>query len=112
MSKEKGIRFTAGQGSEKTDFDGSNYVSEFDKVRLSGQMKSLFYVMKDCEWRTLHEIAMITGFGEASISAQLRNLRKERFGSHIVDKRRRGEKGKGLWEYSLIGKPIQGEFEF
>jgi len=94
------------------DFDGSNYVRDLDRVRLSGQMKSIFYVMKDCEWRTLNEIAMITGFGEASISAQLRNLRKERFGGYIVNKRRRGEKEKGIWEYSLIGKPIQGEFEF
>ena len=94
------------------DYDGSNYVPEFDRTRLSGQMKSIFYVMKDGEWRTLNEIAMITGFGEASISAQLRNLRKERFGGYIVNKRRRGEKEKGIWEYSLIGKPIQGEFEF
>ena len=97
---------------DNPDYDGSNYVPEFDRTRLSGQMKSIFYVMKDGEWRTLNEIAMITGFGEASISAQLRNLRKEKFGSHSVYKRRRGEKGKGLWEYSLIGKPIQGEFEF
>ena len=97
---------------DNPDYDGSNYVPEFDRTRLSGQMKSIFYVMKDGEWRTLNEIAMITGFGEASISAQLRNLRKERFGGYIVNKRRRGEKEKGIWEYSLIGKPIQGEFEF
>lgn len=96
------------------DYDGSNYIRELDNVRLSGQMKSIFYVMKDCEWRTLNEIAEITGFGEASISAQLRNLRKEKFGSHIVKKRRKGEKEKGLWEYCLIvnSMPIQGEFEF
>jgi len=96
------------------DYDGSNYVPEFDRTRLSGQMKSIFYVMKDGEWRTLNEIAMITGFGEASISAQLRNLRKEKFGSHVVDKRRRGEKGKGLWEYCLFvnSMPVQGELEF
>ena len=96
------------------DFDGSNYVRDLDRIRLSGQMKSIFYVMKDCEWRTLNEIAMITGFGEASISAQLRNMRKEKFGSHVVEKRRRGEKGKGLWEYCLYVNniPVQGEFEF
>ena len=99
---------------ENPDFDGSNYNRDLDKVRLAGQMKSIFYVMKDSEWRTLNEIAEITGFGEASISAQLRNLRKEKFGSHIVNKRRRGEKNKGLWEYQLIANdiPIQGEFEF
>ena len=97
---------------DNPDYDGSNYVRDLDRIRLSGQMKSIYYVMIDYEWRTLNEIAMITGFGEASISAQLRNLRKERFGGYIVNKRRRGEKEKGIWEYSLIGKPIQGEFEF
>ena len=38
-------------------------------------------------------------FPEASISAQLRHLRKPRFGSYLVEKRRRG-KG-GLWEYRV-----------
>lgn len=99
---------------ENPDYDGSNYIRELDKVRLAGQMKSIFLVMKDAEWRTLNEIAGITCFGEASISAQLRNLRKEKFGSHIVDKRRRGEKNKGLWEYSLMVNkiPVQGELDF
>ena len=99
---------------ENPDYDGSNYIRDLDRVRLAGQMKSIFLVMRDSEWRTLNEIAMITGFGEASISAQLRNLRKEKFGSHIVDKRRRGDKEKGLWEYGLGVNdiPVQGELNF
>ena len=101
MSKEKGIRFS-GSPENLEEFDGSNYIRDLDKVRLAGQMKSIFYLMRDCEWRTLNEIAWITGFGEASISAQLRNLRKAKFGGHIVIKRRRGYKEKGLWEYSLM----------
>jgi hypothetical protein len=40
-------------------------------------------------WLTLAEIAESTEFGEASISAQLRHMRKLRFGHYRVDKRRR-----------------------
>ena len=44
----------------------------------------------DCDtWLTLHEIAEMTRFGEASISAQLRHLRKPIFGGFRVEKRRR-----------------------
>jgi hypothetical protein len=41
------------------------------------------------EWLTLAEIAEPTEFGEASISAQLRHLRKPRHGRYCVEKRRR-----------------------
>jgi len=40
-------------------------------------------------WLTLGEIAGLTEIGEASISAQLRHLRKWRHGGHRVEKRRR-----------------------
>ena len=40
-------------------------------------------------WLTLTEIAEVTEFGEASISAQLRHLRKECHGRHCVEKRPR-----------------------
>jgi len=40
-------------------------------------------------WLTLAEIAEATEFGEASISAQLRHLRKPRYGCYRVEKRRR-----------------------
>jgi hypothetical protein len=44
-------------------------------------------------WLTLAEIAALTEFGEASISAQLRHLRKLRHGRHRVEKRWRLESG-------------------
>jgi hypothetical protein len=61
-----------------------------------------------CEtWLTLHELSRLTGYGEASVSAQLRHLRKPRFGGFAVEKRQRavdevirGERGT-LWEYQL-----------
>jgi hypothetical protein len=61
-----------------------------------------------CEtWLTLHELARLTGYGEASVSAQLRHLRKPCFGGFVVKKRQRavdevirGERGT-VWEYQL-----------
>jgi hypothetical protein len=40
-------------------------------------------------WLTLGEIAELTEIGEASVSAQLRHLRKRQHGLHLVEKRRR-----------------------
>jgi hypothetical protein len=63
-------------------------------------------------WHTLDEIAGTTEFGEASVSAQLRHLRKPRHGRYRVEKRRRRngetESGRemGLWEYQVL-QPIE-----
>jgi hypothetical protein len=83
-------------------FDGSDYVPEFDDERLKGQIKKIYDLMIDGKWRTLSEIEQLTNYGQASISAQLRHLRKDRFGSHILNKRNRGIREKGLFEYQLI----------
>ena len=58
--------------------------------------------MIDGTWRTLREIEDNANAPAASASAQLRNLRKERFGSFTVEKRRRGDRTNGLFEYKLI----------
>lgn len=84
------------------DFDGPAYRPEHDRDRLTGQLKRIVDVTKDGEWRTLEEIAEATHDPEASISAQLRHLRKPRFGSHTVLKRRRGDPKSGTWEMKLI----------
>jgi hypothetical protein len=59
--------------------------------------------MKDGNWRTLAEILVgIGGVGtEAAVSARLRDCRKEKFGSHSIERRRRGGQG-GLYEYRLV----------
>ena len=82
-----------------TRFDGADYVHERDHSRLKCQMLRVFSLMKDGCWRTLREIAYSTGDPEASVSAQLRHLRKERFGSYQVD-RMRGKNG--LYYYRLL----------
>jgi hypothetical protein len=83
-------------------FDGSAYNPETDDVRLTGQIKRVFETMKDGRWRTLGEIEAETGDPQASISAQLRHLRKPRFGSHIVEKRNRRDAEHGHFEYRLL----------
>ena len=82
-------------------FDGDTYEAEHDQARLTGQIGRIFDCMSDGEWRTLDEIASTTDDPHASVSAQLRNLRKENFGGHVVQKRSRGERDRGLWEYRL-----------
>jgi len=58
-------------------------------------------------WLTLRELSLLTRIGEASISAQLRHLRKPKFGAFEVEKRCRnaaeivGRPGGPLWEYRL-----------
>ena len=87
---------------QQARFDGPAYDPALDQGRLTGQLARIYRLMRDGEWRTLGEIATATGDPEASVSAQLRHLRKARFGHHQVEKRRRGHPKRGLWEYQLI----------
>lgn len=80
-------------------FNGSDYDHDRDAPRLTAQMLRVFDLMRDGEWRSLREIAAATGDPESSVSAQLRHLRKPRFGRHTVDKEHRGN---GLYVYRLI----------
>jgi hypothetical protein len=82
-------------------FDGDVYIPELDNDRLSSQHDRVKYLMLDGKWRTLGEIELITGDPSASISAQLRHLRKPRFGAHLVEKRPRGDRRNGLYEYRV-----------
>lgn len=68
--------------------------------------------MIDGKFRTLSEIARETGDPEASISAQLRHLKKPRFGSYIIEKQRRGDRNQGLFEYRLLMPKPQYQKEF
>ena len=85
------------------DFAGATYVKRFDRDRLNGQQRRVRDAMIDGRWRTLSEIAAVTGDPEASISARLRALRKPEFGAYTMTGRRRGDGKRGLWEYRVIG---------
>lgn len=82
-------------------FNGPAYDATLDRDRLTGQILRIRDLMQDGRWRTLNEIADATQDPPASISAQLRHLRKPRFGGYTVTRRRRGEPAHGLWEYRL-----------
>lgn len=83
------------------NFNGPVYVPKIDSARLSIQYKRIFDLMEDAIWRTLGEIADATGDPQASISAQLRHMRKERFGGHKINKARVALDS-GLWVYQLV----------
>jgi hypothetical protein len=83
----------------KPHYNGPEYIPSRDHARLSDQTARVFDLMKDGRWRTLAQIAEATGDPEPSISAQLRHLRKERFGGHTVD---RNHIGGGLYQYRLL----------
>lgn len=83
-------------------FDGPCFDPEYDRERLSGQIRRVYEAMSSNDWMTLSELEDFTGDPQASISAQIRHLRKERFGGHVIEKRRRGEPKRGLWEYRLV----------
>ncbi len=86
-------------------FDGPDYDPELDGARLTGQILRVFACMDGAGYLTLEEIQQRTRDPQASISAQLRHLRKERFGGHTIDKRRRGKPTSGCWEYRLTVRP-------
>ena len=59
-------------------------------------------------WMTLEELSHKTRYPEASISAQLRHLRKPHYGGYVVEKRRRlwaettrPSAHEKVWEYQM-----------
>ena len=80
-------------------FNGSDYIQERDGKRLTKQFHKIYDLMQDGKYRTLPEISNLLNEPPASISAQLRHLRKKAFGSHTVNKK---YEGNGLYSYQLI----------
>lgn len=68
-------------------FDGAD-IEPHDHARLAAQIARVFDVIKDGQWWPVHAIAHVTGDPEPSVSAQLRNLRKPRFGAYVIHRKR------------------------
>jgi len=66
---------------------------------LSDQLDRVFSLMRDGQWRSLSDIEKATGDPPASISAQLRHLRKKRFGCFVVEKKHMDD---GLYLYRVL----------
>ena len=96
---------------------------EYDARRLRSQREIIRDVMLSAAhcgtWLTLGELRALTRYGEASISAQLRHLRKSENGGYDVEKRHRegvssgrpGADGRGecVWEYRITSDMREGD---
>ena len=94
---------------------GQNSLEE-DETQLAAIRELMMRAFSRGVWLSLGEIAEATEFGEASISAQLRHLRKRHHGGHRVEKRRRrpagaaaagrkigdARRGPVIWEYRVL----------
>ena len=81
-------------------FDGNTYDHKQDHARLTSQLTRVYDVIKDGRWHTLSSIANITGDPEGSVSARLRDLRKEKFGAYDIQRTRRGN----VFSYTCAGR--------
>jgi len=91
-----------------THFAGDGYEAKYDKKRLTGQGLRIFNFMISGEWKTLAEVSAATNAPEGSASSMLRKFREKKMGSYILEKRRKGDKYRGLWEYRLL-MPAKGD---
>ena len=80
------------------DRDGETYDRSRDLSRLNGQAADVYSYMSHGEWRTLKDISEATGHPEASVSARLRDMRKDKFGGFNVERR---YIARGLYQYRL-----------
>ena len=68
----------------------------------------MWQAIRDGRWYSLHRLSVITGHPEASVSARLRDFRKEKFGNHTVQRVR--VQG-GFFLYRLVPNiPISDPF--
>jgi predicted HTH transcriptional regulator len=87
-------------------FDGETFDAEQDGKRLSRQLDKVLEFLLANEWVTLSSIANHAKCSESSASARLRDLRKPRFGSLVVERKR--SEIAGIFLYRLV-VPITGE---
>jgi hypothetical protein len=94
----------------------SDVFVEEDETQLAAIRELMTRTCARGIWLTLAEIAEATEFGEASISAQLRHLRKPYHGGYHVEKRHRrpargaatmhkirdARRGPVIWEYRVL----------
>jgi len=98
----------SGHGTHQADlFAGKTYDPSLDKERLAKLARAVYEVMIDGKWRTYRQIQtecvidhQVQG-SEGGIGARLRDFRKDAFGNHHVERRRREPASSGIFEYQL-----------
>ena len=88
-------------GAESMKFDGITCDKKTDGARMRSQLDSVRKEMKSGKWFTLDELSALCGGSVASISARIRDLRKDKFGA-LPMQGRRIPGVDGLWEYRMI----------
>jgi len=84
------------------DFDGNTYDKNKDQVRLSRQIDKVRDFLEVSDYVTLDEISVATGVKNvSSISARIRDLRKDRHGNRVVERKYISD---GLYSYKLLPK--------
>ena len=84
------------------DFDGETYDKDKDQVRLSRQIDKVQHFLEGNDYVTLDEISSATGIKNmSSISARIGDLRKDRHGNRVVDRKYISD---GLYSYKLMPK--------
>lgn len=86
---------------ESAEFDGATYNPARDQKRLGGQLERVYVAMCDGNWWGLKSLAAVVDGSEAAVSARIRDLRKDRFGGHQIERRCLGG---GHWQYRLVGR--------
>jgi len=87
--------------SYRPSFDGPTFNEARDTERLSAQWRSVYDALADGDWHTLADLSHKAGAPEASVSARIRDLRKPKFGGHVIVRR---YVRRGLHEYRLAPK--------
>ncbi len=90
--------FQYAQEHHSKEFGGSTYDEKRDGNRLKAQLDRVRSIMLRTGWITLADLSKQAGAPESSVSARLRDLRKQNFGGYEVERR---YKERGLWEYHL-----------
>jgi len=86
------------------DFDGDDYQQDRDQVRLSNSLDKIRDFMEGKPPMTVEEVMQGTGLKSVtSVSANIRNLRKEQHGSRVVE---RSYVSDGLYKYQLLGGAV------
>lgn len=88
---------------DKPAFDGVTFLADRDGSRLGKQLQAVKAILLDQNPHTLREIAEITGYPESSIGSRIRDCRKDKFGSWIIDRKHIAN---GLHTYQLKAVPM------
>jgi hypothetical protein len=90
--------FQYAQEHHAKEFGGATYDEKRDGDRLKAQLSRVRSHMLRNSWQTLDQISEATGDPPASVSARLRDLRKQQFGAYTIE---REYGSRGLWRYRI-----------